>query len=261
MSIQDISSAVAALRRAEATRTPRGRLTREWEGLDLDTAYRVQNALVQERVAAGETVVGIKLGLTSRAKQERMGISSPLTAVLTDAYILPADVPVPLDRLIQPRAEPELVFVMGQPLRGPGVTAATALAAVDRVYGGFEIIDSRYVDYDFGLPDVVADNASSAFFVVGGVGRRVDELDLALEAVVLSVGGDVVDTATGAAVQGHPAEALALAANALGARGQEIPAGAIVLTGGLTDAIALTPGASLAAEFTHLGTVHLSVER
>lgn len=261
MSIQDISSAVAALRRAEATRTPRGRLTREWEGLDLDTAYMVQNALVEERVAAGETVVGIKLGLTSRAKQERMGISSPLTAVLTDAYILPADVPVPLDRLIQPRAEPELVFVMGQPLRGPGVTAATALAAVDRVYGGFEIIDSRYVDYDFGLPDVVADNASSAFFVIGGVGRRADELDLALEAVVLSVGGDVVDTATGAAVQGHPAEALALAANALGARGQEIPVGAIVLTGGLTDAIALTPGASLAAEFTHLGTVHLSVER
>lgn len=261
MSIQDISSAVAALRRAEATRTARGRLTREWEGLDLDTAYRVQDALVEERVAAGETVVGIKLGLTSRAKQERMGISSPLTAVLTDAYILPADVPVPLDRLIQPRAEPELVFVMGQPLRGPGVTAATALAAVDRVYGGFEIIDSRYVDYDFALPDVVADNASSAFFVVGGVGRRPDELDLALEAVVLSVGGDVVDTATGAAVQGHPAEALALAANALGGRGQEIPAGAIVLTGGLTDAIALTPGSSLAAEFTHLGTVHLSVER
>ena len=133
---------------------------------------RLSAVYTSSRVTTGETVVGIKLGLTSRAKQERMGISSPLTAVLTDAYILPADVPVPLGRLIQPRAEPELVFVMGRPLRGPGVTAATALAAVDRVYGGFEIIDSRYVDYDFALPDVVADNASSAFFVVGGVGQE-----------------------------------------------------------------------------------------
>lgn len=260
MSIDGIASAAEALREAEASRTPRGRITEEWTGLDLEAAYAVQRANIEARIAAGERVIGVKLGLTSRAKQQRLGIDSPLTAVLSDAYVLPADQPVALDRLIQPRAEPEIVFVMRDALRGPGVTAATALAAVDRVYGGFEVIDSRFEGYDFALPDVVADNASSALFTIAGVGVAPEGLDLALEAVVLSVDGEVVDTATGAAVQGHPAEALALAANALAARGEEIPAGSIVLTGGLTDAVPLRAGGVVSAEFTHLGSVHLTAE-
>lgn len=260
MSVHDIPTAVATLLDAERTRTARGRITTEWDGLDLATAYEVQRALIAARHDAGETTVGIKLGLTSRAKQIRMGIDSPLTAVLTDAYVLPADQPVPLDRLIHPRAEPEIVFVLGRPLRGPGITAAFALSAVDLVYGGFEIIDSRYVDFDFTLPDVVADNASSAFFVLAGIGVPPAELDLVLEAVVLSVAGEVVDTATGAAVQGHPAEALALAANALAARGEEIPAGSIILTGGMTDAVPLRAGVAVTAEFTSLGSLHLTAE-
>lgn len=260
MSIVDIAGALSALQQAERNRTSRGRITSEWAGLDLDTAYRVQREGIAAREAAGETVVGVKLGLTSRAKQLRMGIDSPLTAVLTDAYLLPADQPVPLDRLIHPRAEPEIVFVLKEALHGPGVTAASALAAVDRVYGGFEIIDSRYTDYDFGLPDVVADNASSAFFIVGGIGVAPEALDLALEAVALSVDGQVTDTATGAAVQGHPAEALALAANALAERGESIPAGSIVLTGGMTDAVPLRKGGAITAEFTHLGTLSLTAE-
>lgn len=260
MSVHDAASAARTLREAEASRTARGRITEEWDGLDLETAYAVQRANIEARVAAGERVIGVKLGLTSRAKQQRMGIDSPLTAVLSDAYVLPADQPVPRGRLIQPRAEPEIVFVMRETLRGPGVTAATALAAVDRVYGGFEIIDSRYAGYDFALPDVVADNASSAFFTVAGVGVPPEGLDLALEAVVLSVDGEVVDTATGAAVQGHPAEALALAANALAARGEEIPAGSVVLTGGLTDAVPLRAGGTVTAEFTNLGSAHLTAE-
>jgi len=260
MSISDIDSAVAALRAAEDTRTERGRITDEWEGLDLETAYAVQTGLIASRVAEGDRVIGVKLGLTSRAKQERMGIRSPLTATLTDAHRLAADEPVRLNRLIHPRVEPEIVFLLGRELAGPGVTAASALAAVDVVYAGFEVIDSRYADYRFELPDVVADNASSARFVLGPVAVDPRTLDLALEAVVLSVDGEVVATATGAAVQGHPAEALALAANALADRGLAIPAGALVLTGGLTDAVPLAAGAVVSAEFTTLGSLHLTAE-
>jgi 2-oxo-3-hexenedioate decarboxylase len=249
----NVREAAAALLATESERAP---LSEDWPDLDVETAYAIQDEALRLRRERGETLIGLKLGLTSRAKQERMGITSPLLAWLTDAMVLPAGVPVP--PLIHPRAEPELVFVLGRRLAGPGVTAATALAAVDRVYGGIEIIDSRYTDYRFTLPDAVADNGSSAYFGVGPVGLPPAALDLSLEAALLEVDGQIVDTATGAAVQGHPAEALALAANALGARGLALEPGWLVLTGGMTDAVPLRSGSRVAAHFSHLGTVTLS---
>ncbi|MGH3520384.1 MAG: 2-keto-4-pentenoate hydratase [Haloechinothrix sp.] len=252
-----IDRVVTELLDREAHRRDGGRITDEWPGLDLATAYQVQDALVRRRVESGETVVGVKLGLTSRAKQERMGIDSPLTAWLTDAMALPVGEPIPLDALIHPRVEPEIVFVMRERLTGPGVTAATALAAVESVHAGFEVIDSRYTDFSFALPDVVADNASSSRFVVGGKALPPDGLDLELEACLVGIDGETVASATGAAVQGHPAEALALAANDLCNRGIAIEAGWIVLTGGLTDALFVEPGREITAEFTHLGSLRV----
>ena len=253
-----VETAADLLLAAETERRDRGPITDEWPELDLTTAYTVQRRLIEKKVEAGETVIGVKLGLTSRAKQERMGISSPLTATLTSGYRLETDEPLPVGDLIHPRAEPEIVFVMAKQLQGPGVTAATALDAVASVHAGLEVIDSRYTDFRFTLPDVVADNASSARFVVGGTTRSPHELDLVREACALSVNGAVVDTATGAAVQGNPAEALALAANDLATRGEAIEAGAIVLTGGLTDAVPIGPGDVVAAEFTSLGRTVLT---
>ncbi|WP_410669885.1 2-keto-4-pentenoate hydratase [Amycolatopsis sp. cmx-4-68] len=249
----NVREAAASLLATVSERSP---LSEDWPGLDVDTAYAIQDEALRLRRARGETLVGLKLGLTSRAKQQRMGIDSPLLAWLTDAMVLPAGVPVP--PLIHPRAEPELVFVLGRRLAGPGVTAATALAAVDRVYGGIEVIDSRYADYRFTLPDAIADNGSSAYFGVGPVGLQPSSLDLSLEAALLEVDGQIVDTATGAAVQGHPAEALALAANALGARGLALEPGWLVLTGGMTDAVPLRPGSRVAAHFSNLGSITLS---
>ena len=253
-----IGRAAAALLAAADARADREPLTAEWTGLDAGTAYAVQDETLRRRLGRGEQLVGVKLGLTSRAKQQRMHVSAPLTAWLTDAMVLPAGVPVPQDRLIHPRAEPEIVFVMRERLAGPGVTAATALAAVGAVYGGIEVIDSRYRDFRFTLADVVADNASSGCFVTGPVGLPPDRLDLALEACLLEVDGQITDSATGAAVQGHPAQALALAANDLGRRGHAIEPGWIVLTGGMTDAVPVPAGVKLAAHFTHLGSVQLS---
>lgn len=250
-----VESAAQILLDAEASRTDRTPITDEWPELDLGTAYRVQDELIARKVAAGDKVVGVKLGLTSRAKQIRMGIDSPLTAWLTESMVIPVGEPIPTSELIHPRVEPEIVFVMGEQLSGPGVTAARAMEAVESVYAGMEVIDSRYIDFKFTLPDVVADNASSSRFVIGGAQRKPEDLDLALEACVLQVDGGVVATATGAAVQGHPAEALALAANSLARRGIAIEAGWIVLTGGLTDAVFVTPGTQVTAEFTNLGTI------
>ncbi|TDW24210.1 2-keto-4-pentenoate hydratase [Kribbella kalugense] len=254
----DVDRAATVLLDCEATRTDRPPITDEWPELDQDTAYAVQDETLRRRLARGERLIGVKLGLTSRAKQLRMNVASPLVAWLTDAMLSPAGVPVPQDRLIHPRVEPELVFVMRERLTGPGVSAAQALAAVDRVYAGAEIIDSRYRDFRFTLPDVVADNASAGAFVLGPVGLSPERLDLTLEAVLVEVDGEVVDSATGAAVQGHPAEALALAANDLARRGHAIEAGQLVLTGGMTDAVPAPPGARVAFHFTNLGSIQLA---
>jgi 2-oxo-3-hexenedioate decarboxylase len=251
----NVERAAAALLDAEDSRIDRTPITDDWPELDLATAYAVQDETLARRLKRGETVVGVKLGLTSLAKQQRMGISSPLTAWLTDAMVMPAGAPVPRRKLIHPRAEPEIALVLGKRLSGPGVTAPAALDAVHAAYAGLEIIDSRYRDFRFTLPDVVADNASSGAYVTGPVGLPPAALDLSLEACLLEVDGRIVDSATGATVQGHPGEALALAANSMASRGLALEAGWIVLTGGMTDAIAIEPGVRIAAHFTNLGSI------
>ena len=256
----NISEAADVLLQAESSGSEISPLTDVWEDLDLSTAYQVQDETLRRRVERGERVVGVKLGLTSAAKQRTMGIDRPLVAWLTDAMVLAADEAIG-EGLIHPRAEPEIVFVLARRLAGPGVTAAEALSAVGSVCAGVEVIDSRFADFRFHLPDVVADNASSARVVLGPIAVAPSALDLTLEACLLTVNGDVVDSATGAAVQGHPAQALALAANTLSERGLSLEPGWIVLTGGMTDATMLLPGSSIVVEFTHLGTIVLSASR
>lgn len=250
-----IRRAAETLLAAEADATARGPVTAEWPELDLATAYAVQDEALRLRRQRGETVIGVKLGLTSKAKQRRMGIDRPSLAWLTDAMVLPVGTPVPVERLIHPRVEPEIGFVMGSRLAGPGVTSATALAAVSHVFGAVEIIDSRFSGYSFTMADAVADNGSSALFTLGSVVADPARLDLAFETVLLEQSGEIVDSATGAAVQGNPGEALALAANVLAERGLAIEAGWVVLTGGMTDALPLGPGGRVAAHFAHLGSV------
>jgi 2-oxo-3-hexenedioate decarboxylase len=197
----DVASVAAELLRCEDERVERPAFTQDWPELDLDIGYEIQDRNLEARLARGETLVGVKLGLTSRAKQQRMGVHVPLLAWLTDAMILPIGEPVPQSRLIHPRVEPEIVFVMRDRLAGPGVSCATAMAAVGSVWGGAEVIDSRYQDFKFTAGDVVADNASSGAYVTGPVGIPPAELDLCLEAVLVEVDGVVADSATGAAVQ------------------------------------------------------------
>lgn len=250
-----VDAAATELLACEEERRDRPSFATEWPELDVETGYAVQDETLRRRLARGERLIGVKLGLTSKAKQQRMGVDTPFVAWLTDAMMLPPGEPVPQDRLIHPRLEPEIVFVMGSRLEGPGVTAETALAAVATVAAGAEVIDSRYTDFKFTAGDVVADNASSGCFVTGSVALAPADVDIVGEKVVVEVDGVVVYSATGAAVLGNPAEALALAANELAARGLAIEPGWIVLTGGMTDAVPIPAGTEVSCRFGTLGTV------
>lgn len=257
MTIWTEDTVATELLACEAQRRERVKFSDDWPELDVETGYRIQDETLRRRLARGETLTGLKLGLTSKAKQQRMGVDTPFVAWLTDAMELQPGDPVPIEALIHPRIEPEIVFVMAERLAGPGVTAEQALAAVAKVYAGAEVIDSRFKDFKFTAGDVVADNASSGAYVVAAHGLKPGELDLVSEPVVVEINGEVVDRATGAAVLGDPALALALGANELANRGLAIEAGWVVLTGGLTDAVFAQPGGTVACRFGTLGAVEL----
>lgn len=225
--------------------------------LDTDTAYRTQRLLVQARLAAGETLVGAKLGLTSRAKQEAMGVHTPLYGMVTSGMLAPYGEPVELASLIHPRVEPEIAFLLGRDVAAPA-TVTSVLAATEAVFAAVDVLDSRYQDFRFGLPDVIADNASAALVLLGSRSRRpADVGDLRLTGCVLRAGGQVVATAAGAAVLGHPAASVAWLANRLAEHGEVLRAGWLVFSGGLTAPVPLTAGLAVTAEFDELGTVEV----
>jgi 2-oxo-3-hexenedioate decarboxylase len=255
MSQWDEESVAAELLACEAERRDREPFTDEWPDLDVDTGYRIQDANLDKRLARGETLLGVKLGLTSEAKQRRMGVYAPFVAWLTDDMVMNVGDPVPQDKLIHPRIEPEIVFVMKDRLEGPGVTRESAMAAVGSIAGGAEVIDSRYRNFRFRAGDVVADNASSGAWATGSVVVKPEDIDLINEKVEVYVDGKLQYSGTGEDVQGHPGEALALAANDLARRGKAIEAGWVVLTGGITDAVFAPPGSTVEVNFSSLGKV------
>lgn len=236
-------------------RTAIGRLTATYPDLSLDDGYAIQDEVTARRLSRGEKIAGAKLGLTSRAKQVQMNCAEPMYGRLFSTGFHPSNEPFRVDSLIHPRVEPEVVLVMGKRLAGPGVSAADVIDATAWVGCGLEIIDSRYADFSFTAPDVVADNTSEAKVVLGPKLVRPDGLDLGLIGLLLEVDGELVATATGAATMGHPAEAVAMLANFLGTRGEAIEAGWTIFTGGLTAAVALQPGTHITATFGHLGAV------
>lgn len=243
---------------AERSRTPIEPLTTEFPGMTVEEGYRIQDALLGLRLDGGETLVGAKLGLTSRAKQQEMGVAEPVHAWLTDAMALEPGEHLPAGSLVQPRAEPEIAFLIGEELRGPGVLAAHVLAATAAVMPALEILDSRYREYGFALPDVVADNASSGRFLVAGAPVRPEGFDLRLVGCVLERNGEVVATAAGAASLGHPAAAVAWLVRRLAARGEGLRAGQVVLSGGLTATVPVEAGDVVTARLGRLGTAEVA---
>lgn len=244
-----------ALRTAERERRPIAPITASDASLTVADAYAIQTLNVDRRLADGAVVRGRKVGLTSRAMQEMLGVSEPdFGALLDDMFVEEGD-DVRLEELLQPRVEAEIAFLLEHDLTGPGVTAATAARSVAGALPALEIIDSRIADWRIGLVDTVADNASSARAVVGARVVPLADLDLRLEGMVVSRNGLVADTGAGAAVLGNPLRCLAWLANRLGAFGTSLRAGDIVLAGALHRAFDVAGGDVVRAEFTHLGAV------
>lgn len=252
----DLDAFVSTLVSAARDRRPVAPLTDSAE-LDEAAALLVQDAVVRARIEAGSALVGAKLGLTSTAKQRQMNVDRPLYGWLTDDMQVDTGETVRCDRFIQPRVEPEIAFLLGRDLEGPHVTAAHVLAATEAVFGAVDILDSRYAGYKFTFHDVVADNASSAGFVLGGTALDPYGVDLRLTGCVLERNGELVHTAAGAAVMGHPATAVAWLVRALAARGLGLEAGQVVMAGGLTEAIPVAAGDTVVARFDRLGSVEI----
>jgi 2-oxo-3-hexenedioate decarboxylase len=250
-----VENLASRLDAAAAKRAPIVALTKEAD-LDVAGAYRVQSAVVGRRVERGERLVGGKLGLTSRAKQIAMGVDAPLYGFVTSGMALADGAVLDLAELIHPRVEPEIAFVLGEGLEGPGVTVWDVLAASRYVCPALDVIDSRYEGFSFTHLDAVADNASSAAFALGNEFSRHDR-DLALTGCLLEVDGQVVDSAAGAAVMGHPAAAVAFMANELVAVGRRLEPGWVILSGGLTAAVPLVAGRTVTATIGGLGSVTL----
>lgn len=244
-----------ALIAAERDRTPIAAFTHASPYLHVDTAYKAQALVVEDRVQAGERIVGAKLGFTSKVKRLALNIHEPVYGQITSGMVLPYGEPLWLAELIHPRAEPELAFLIGETIP-PSTPPAGVLAAVDLVIPAIEVMDTRYSGA-FRLPDSVADNAGAARVVFGAQGRRPEDLvDLRVLGCLFRHSAGVL-TAAGGAAMGHPAAAVAWLANALAERGESLEAGSIVLSGGLTAAAELRPGAVVYAEFDGLGTVQL----
>ena len=255
---QTIAKLAELLENAELQAHDVVKVTDDYPDMDWDDAYAIQNEILRRKLARGNRVVGLKCGLTSHAKMKQMGVDTPCFGFLVDTFTVPDGGAVKIKELIHPKVEPEIVFVLKKPLTGPGCHIGTVLAATDFVMAGLEVIDSRYRDFKFDLKSVIADNCSSARYVLGGVAAPVADVDLRTLGVVMEKNGQAVGIGAGAAVLGHPAAAIAMLANHLGARGEAISAGTMILSGGVTEAVAVNAGDHVNLRIQSLGSVSVN---
>lgn len=243
-----------AVRLAEAIRS-RTALDPDHSGLTPADAYDVQDALITE---LGGEVEAAKLGLTSRAKQQQMGVDEPLYGWFLSGSAVAPGTGLASDTLIQPRAEPEIAFRLGAELSGASVSTLDVLAATESVMPAIDVLDSRYAGYQFTLPDVIADNASGARYAVGDP-VALDGFDLRTVGCVFTRNGRLVATAAGAAIMDHPASAVAWFVRKLAERDRHLPAGSLILAGALTAAVPIGPGDSLTLEIDRIGALEMVV--
>lgn len=233
------------------------KITDAYPQIGVDEAYDIQECLRSIKQSAGVRIVGMKMGLTSRPKMQQMGVDTPIYGFLGDDNAVDDGAVVDTARLIHPKVEAEIAFVMRDALQGPGCDIAQVLAATDYVVPAIELIDSRYENFRFDLPSVIADNTSAARYVLGSRPTAVEGVDLETLGVVMEKNGQVVEVGAGAAVLGNPAEAVAMLVNMLAQRGQVLPAGSVVLSGAITAAVAVAAGDNVLVRADGLGTTSM----
>jgi 2-keto-4-pentenoate hydratase len=252
---QMVENSAAALYEAEQKRAPIAPLSETYPSLTAAQAYAIQRVLLGMKLQGSTHLVGHKIGLTSLAMQQQLGVDQPDYGFLLDTMIVPSGNTLLRSDFIAPRIEPEIAFWLAKDLQGPGVTAEAVLAATRGVSAALELVDSRIVAWRIKLVDTIADNASSARVIVSERVVAVRDLDLAAERVELLRNAESVGSGEGAAVLGHPAEAVAWLANKLAEFGVGLQAGQLVLPGAMCAAVSVTAGGTYRANFAHLGEV------
>ncbi|MCD2136420.1 2-keto-4-pentenoate hydratase [Salinicoccus halitifaciens] len=235
------------------------KITNEYPELNIEQAYKIQKGLLEKRIKENNTEkVGIKLGLTSKAKQEMMGVNEPIYGDLHADMREESDQPISCSDLIHPKIEPEIAFFIEEDIVGSNISEDDILKATKYIAPALEIIDSRYKDFKFTLVDVVADNCSSSKFLVGEKTLLNEEIDLGNIQMSMDKNEVTVQTGVSSAVLGHPLTAMAWAANLLIENGGGFKKGDIVLSGAITEAVTVEPGDTISAEFDYIGAIKAS---
>jgi 2-oxopent-4-enoate/cis-2-oxohex-4-enoate hydratase len=257
--IQALGDELFAALRSRSVLEP---LTSRENGIDIDDAYRVSLRFLERRKAEGEKVIGKKIGVTSKPVQDMLGVHQPDFGFLLDTMHVADGATLSLSemKLIQPRAEGEIAFVVKKDLKGPGVTEEQVLDATDYVSACFEIVDSRIRDWKIRIQDTVADNASCGVFVIGADRVKPKSLDLAAVKMDITKNGAHVASGLGSAVQGHPATAVAWLANTLGRFGIPFLAGEIILSGSLAPLLPIAPGDQFEMTLAGIGGASIGFE-
>jgi 2-oxopent-4-enoate hydratase len=243
-----------ALYEAERTRVPIEPLTSMYPNMTPADAYGIQQVMMAGKLK-GHKILGRKVGLTSRAMQQMLGVDQPDYGLLLDDMSVLDGGDCPLDELIQPKIEPEIAFVLEKDLTGPDVTIEQVLDATAYICPSLEIVDSRIRNWQIKLADTIADNASSARYVLGSTISPVKSHDLRLMGMILEKNGQLIDTGAGAAALGHPANAVAWLANKLSEFGVSLKAGDVILPGALCRAVDCKRGDTFRADFAGIGSV------
>lgn len=255
LSDQEIALLTDRIEVAQNSAQPIPKLTNDYPAMTVVDGYAVQFELRRRWLAQGQRQTGWKAGLTSKAKMEQMGVFVPGIGFLMADMARPENSEVRTDDLLHPRVECEIAFVTNSVLKGAGCTREDVLAATDFVIPALEVIDSRFADFKFDLPSVIADNSSSARYISGGRARYPEDLDLTSLGVVFEKNGEIVAVASSADVMEHPAEAVALLVNVLADLGEELPAGSFVMSGAITQAIPVKSGDHIHARYQDLGSI------
>jgi len=225
------------------------------DGGTIDDGYAIQQRVI-ELTRVGARRVGRKIGLTNPAVQNAFGVNTPDFGVLFADMAYGDSEPIPATRMLQPRVEAEVAFVLGRDLPEQPVTATDVLRATEFVVAAIEVVDSRIAGWDISILDTVADNASSGTFVLGGAPRRLTDIDDLREvAMELACDGEVLSSGVGAQCLGHPVNAVVWLANAVGSRGAPLQAGEVILSGSLGPLVTVERGRTYEAAITGLGTV------
>ncbi|GFE81780.1 2-keto-4-pentenoate hydratase [Steroidobacter agaridevorans] len=250
-----VAAAHAALSQAAKTRTPCDPIRSLIEPLGVAGAYEVQSRLTADALAAGRRIIGAKIGLTSLAVQKQLGVDQPDFGMLFDDMEYGDDALVPISRLIQPKVEAEIAFVLEKDLDAERPTLAQVASAIAYALPAIEIVDSRVRDWKISLYDTIADNASSGLFVLGGTPRKIDKLDLKMCGARLDNRGEAVSTGCGAACLGNPLNAVVWLARTMSKVGQPLRAGTTILSGALGPMVTVKPGEVYEARISGLGRV------